>query len=262
MKRCTAVSYLGFLLIALLNTAIANAAMISYTTDFDVRIRASENIGATTGSRFDSSSSDRADITLDRFDNSLGTLTGVDISFTSNWRHRSRVSANDQIHQTVSFGDKYANDTWVKGDSIARFTIALDDPAASSLVVEDSFHDECSYGYSHSSVKLTTRCSDSSSNEQSFDGSLDLTAFTLSDFISGDDPLDLYVRTYASIRGTCDNNDSGDTCNGNNRTNWTGTVTVTYTYEEPAVVVPLPGAILLFASALLTLVAARKRPRL
>lgn len=254
-----------------LSAASAQAAVIEYSSGF--ASNNTSNYSTTTGRTFGDSSVERTNINLSRFDSSLGTLTGVQISFTSNWDHYSSASAYDSSAQSTrhtrnyscgTFGWStctrsyytYSNDTYVSSNSNATFTVSLDDPHQTTRTDYDSNYDSCGRSYSNSSSSSSVSCNDRTNDtNNSFDGVLDLSSFDLSEFI-GDDDLDLSFTNSATFNANCDNNDAGDRCTAYNDSYWRGTVTVAYTYD-----VPEPGTLSILALGLMGLGLARKRQK-
>jgi hypothetical protein len=162
------------------------------------------------------------DITLDRFDNSLGTLLDVSIWFDSAWSLSSTIYAIGP-----STGDRV---TTAGGRSVSNQRVWLFDPdkavVANNQVVKSSCNDR-------------PQCTDTTSGSGVFSESFDLSGFLLSDFI-GADELDLrVVRVLKSDLTKCG---TFEYCSHNNSNNaWAGNVNVEYTYAT----VPEPSSIAL-----------------
>ena len=235
----------------------ANAAVIQYNAIFDVDNTLNSDV--TYGSTLSDSDTIVQEVTLNRFDSSLGTLTGVDISFTSSWTHVSYGYASDSAPTTHSYRHRhcrwwcsththyyYSNDTFISGTANAIFTVELYDPASTSSLVSDSNSISCS---NYTSSRNAVSCENSIVDDgNSYDGSLDLSSFSLSEFVGAADDLNLRFTNYADFSATCDNNDFGDRCQGWNDTFWAGDITVTYEYT---VNTPEPVSLLLMACGLL-----------
>lgn len=252
-------------------SASGYAAVIEYSSGFAANNLS--NYDATSGSHLSDSSSETTNINLARFDASLGTLTDVEITFSSSWDHTSSARAYDNYSEYSTYTRSYRcgflgwrtcyttyrdyrNDTAVSLSSNASFTVSLDDPFEQSMMSFDSNYDGCSRYRSNGGY---TSCADSTyDNNNDFNGSLDLSIFSLDDFI-GSDALDLSFTTDASFNGNCDNNDQGDHCYAYNDAFWSGMVSVIYTYDE--ITVPEPATLGMFALGLVGLGLSRKRQR-
>jgi hypothetical protein len=153
-------------------------------------------------------------VSIARFDESLGTLLGVEISFDSEWSLTSTVNAYDTRSGNLTGTGK--------GKSVSNQQIRLIDPwreIATNNVVEKS------------NCRDKPSCRDTDSVTGSFNGDFDLGTFSLSDFI-GTDMLDFkVVRTLKSDLLKCGFSDSCWQRNSNNA--WGGNIHVAYTYNVP-----------------------------
>jgi hypothetical protein len=155
----------------------------------------------------------RQNLSLNRFDASLGTLTQVDIWFDSAWSLGSSVDSVDPR------GNKRAS---AKGRSASKQRVQLLDPnkevAANNEVLWSTCNDKPS-------------CTASSLTSGVFSSSFDLGAFSLADFI-GSDALDFrVVRRLESDLRVCG---PFDFCSHKNSDNaWSGNIYVSYTYDLP-----------------------------
>ena len=238
----------------LLSTSIAaNALVIEQTNSFS-----NNNLGlsntTTTGSYGSDSANTFDSLVFDRFDTSLGQLTDVEISFTSDFSHYSYASAYDNsaeryaYERHCSWGSchyhyRYRNDTFVRSNTQNILSVTLTDPSSTGESSTDYNYDACSRSAITSG---SVGCSDSEITNGAFNGSLDLGAFSLSQFEANgiDDLLNLSFQNHANISLSCDNNDSGDTCSGYNNSWWNGSVSVTYTYDPNTI--PVPATLSLF----------------
>ncbi|MDT0627628.1 choice-of-anchor E domain-containing protein [Alteromonas sp. W364] len=238
----------------------SHAAIIEYNSSFSTNN--TSNYNTTYGYSFGDSNLTSSSLSLARFDSGLGTLTDVEVSFTSEWDHFSYASAYDNSSERSSYRDcnwwgscstyyRYRNDTFVNMTSSADFSLSLIDPFQSTSATRDSNYDNCSRSYSTSG---SVGCSDSTNDDGIFNGVLDTSMFSLNDFIGSDD-LDFSFNINAAMTGYCDNNDNGDRCSGYNDAYWRGNISVAYTYDE----VTAPGVAVLLSIGLLGLLARRKR---
>ena len=241
-----------------------NAAVVSYSDTFSTYTSTS---GSTTGSYTSASASTNDAVNLQGFDSSLGVLTGVDISFTSSWDFSAQVQATDSQYEYSTYyytcgswwsgyrtcSSTYSyNDTWGSLTTNSDLTVSLVDPAGSSSSLSFSLSSYCSSNSTYAT------CSDiDNTGTMSFDGTLDLSSLNVDDFVkSAGDTVDLDFINLKSFSLNCDYNDSGDTCFGNGFGNWSGTVTIAYTYDS--VSVPEPGTVILLGAGLIGLYGVRK----
>lgn len=252
--------------IAILSVA-ARADIIDYSQSFSLN-----NI-----SNFDSgtyyiadSSTTSSIVSLDRFNSSLGTLTGVGVSFTSNFSHHSWASAYDGSPDYYRYSYRcgwwgtcysysYDNHTVVSGTTHARLTVDLFDPNGGYAQLTDSNSISCSDYVSYSG---TASCSTSEYQySTAFDGTLNVGALSLAAF-TGTDPLDLRLTNEAWFGYSCDywdrNGYEYDSCTGSNDVYWAGTATVRYTYDAISRV-PEPGTLGLLGLGLVGLGVVRRR---
>ncbi len=155
----------------------ANALVIEHDVDFTLGNFGSST--STTGSYLSDPSTTSASLGLQRFDTSLGTLTDVNISFTSDWTHTSYASAYDSSSEYtrrtyrysyscgyrgryICYGYRtyynYYNDTRVSATSTNKFTVSLVDPSNATESLTSTDYLGCSQ---YSSNGGTVYCNDS-----------------------------------------------------------------------------------------------------
>ncbi|MDJ0806720.1 MAG: choice-of-anchor E domain-containing protein [Gammaproteobacteria bacterium] len=161
---------------------------------------------------------DSVTVSLDRFDDSLGTLNAVEIWFESTWNLTSSVT---------SFDTRDPNN-WIPRASAAGRSISHQ-----SARLIDPFRD-----IQNNKEVIKTSCNDLEScvatdtGSGDFNDSFDLSGFTLTDFI-GTDSLDFrFIRTLTSDLTRCGPRDWCGHTNSNNA--WGGTVYVSYHLPEPS----------------------------
>ena len=174
----------------------ANALVIEHDIDFTL---GNFDSASTTGSYLSSSSTKTASLGLQRFDTSLGTLTDVNISFTSDWTHTSYASAYDNYSErtrhtyrySYSCRDRYGrlttcysyrtyyrytNDTRVNATTTNAFTVSLVDPSSTSQSLTSTDYLGCSrYLYRGGRAY----CNDRDYSNGSFNAGLDLSGLSL-----------------------------------------------------------------------------------
>lgn len=242
------------LLTLLLSSVTAQASVLTYTHYFQVSGYAEVQ---TEGSYASSSSDYFSYPSLKRFDSSLGTLTGVDISFSSRWSHQTKAEASDRDFEEAWWQcdwwdcwSVYNNDTRVSSRGELRLFAQLTDR---SPWAEQEFGDYDLLSCSHNGWQSYENrdCEDASdTNEGIFDGSLDLSLFDLEDFVGSSD-LKLQFQNFTYVNATCDNDDNGDSCSAWSNSHWSGSVSVSYSYTEARV--PEPNTIVLLSVGLAAL---------
>jgi hypothetical protein len=151
-----------------------------------------------------------------------------------------------------------SNDTSVSSSSSANFAVELLDPISTSMSSSNLHSVDC---METNKIGLEVNCSDSASSSNAFDGLLNLSAFSLDDFIGISDLLLAFTNT-TSLSGTCDNNDLGDECTAYNEAFWSGSVSVSYTYNAPPTqAVSEPSPLFLLGAGLFCLGLIRKRSK-
>lgn len=155
-------------------------------------------------------------VTLDRFNASLGELLDVNIWFESDWSLVSKVHSYDDRNRAWTASGA--------GRSVSNQRIAMTDPSRQVVRSHEVVRSHC---------RDTQSCADYNQDWGSFDGSLDLSAFNLSDFIGTDDLDFRLTRTLIADLTRCG---YFDTCYERNLDNaWGGRLFVSYLYDDGVV---------------------------
>ena len=176
-------------------------------------------------------------LNLQRFDDSLGKLTDVEIWFETSWSLSSAIYANDmQSYKRTASG---------AGKSTVFHKVRLIDPWRETSKNKEVVIANC---------RDQGDCTGYEKKSGNYNGEFDLLSFTMDDFV-GNDPLQFKVeRKLISSVSRCGSNDE---CRQKNADNgWGGTVYVNYTYT-----VPEPSTLMLLGMGLLGLGAGRLRKR-
>ena len=282
--------YIFAVVLALTAVIPAHASLIDtveYTGNFSTYSNAYTR---TTGSQSSASQTNRDTVSVQGFDTGLGTLTGVEIGFTSRWYQGATLDGADYDSETGSYTDRHRehyscgpfgwfdchryrtethyyrdNDTWAFAYASSRLAVALLDPLGSRQVsIASTRRLSCANSFSRRSSPSNVYCSDmrGSGGYRAFNGVLDLTGIDLASFVkSSADAIDLAFDNSSAVNLWCDNNDYGDRCVTGSSQRWNGNVTVRYSYEkaQAQAQVPEPGVVALLGAGLLVMGMSRRR---
>ncbi|MBV1921813.1 MAG: choice-of-anchor E domain-containing protein [Pseudomonadales bacterium] len=233
LKKIALIATLGLFATA------ANAGIISYSDSWSFgssQFYDSESPGQ-------NSRTEQDHLSFSRFDSSIGILTGVSLTFDSNWDYRSGIYSEDAYN---GWGKEYANGS---GKSSQSLSFSLYDPASAQSTKYDAEYSSCSRWGNYSNAS----CSNYEYNAGVFNGNLDLSGINLNAWIGDTDDVNVLLQEYRTAETTsCGGDDDCRQYNYNDH--WTGNATVTYTYSE----VPEPGTLALFGLGLAGLGASRR----
>ena len=218
---------LAFIALSIGFSFSAQALLITDSQDFNFKSKTLVDLVANDGLE---KRTRKRKLTLDGFDSSLGLLTGVEISFITDWGLKSKVLATDPVNNN-------GKDT-TQGTSIARniMTIDLINPDSPSKIKNIKKE----VASCKKIKKKDPRCKDVSQEEGYFDGMYSLYGLDILDFIDNDIIIKLTQRL--TVEAKTRDADSVVTAY-NQRNFWYGAFTVDYDYE--AFSVPEPSTLLL-----------------
>ena len=225
----------------------ANAALISYTQAFNLGSRTLADYETGTSTSAPTSAWETQDLLLSGFNGSLGTLTGVSLTFASNWSLNGKVTASDDINNEL-----FSEYTSGAAQATSRMTVDLVSFGGPEQSSDQAVSPSCSSAGTWSSAA----CDGSVAMDGQFNGSLFLGGISLSSFIDTNLLLSLTKTVTAEVTAC----DSDSRCYGHNFNNgWSGSITVDYMYD--AVSVPESSTLALSAMGLLGLLLGRRRVR-
>ena len=271
-----------FISLALLLAAgNSNAALIQMSTSFS-----SLNQGnAHSGNSFDNTYATEQ-VNLSKFDGSLGDLTGVSISYDTDWSIFSSVVGVDSTAQLYSVpGYMYSyscgsswfprtcytigparhffrNNVGVRGSATNYLGINLTMAGSSvSAVNAESVYSVCSKSYTGSPLPRSIACSDRNRITGDFNGSFSTAGFALDDFIATNSSDLLSFSLSDSLFTRLAWCGSGDSCSTYSSSSWRGQISVQYSYNArlQTAAVPEPSVIALFSLGLFGLGLSRRR---
>src|ERR1044071_4715492 len=183
-------------------------------------------------------------LTFNKFDTSLGTLTGVSITFNTTFGATVMLSVmNEELFGTDP--DPFFADATIDHE----LTGGLISPLSSS---SQTLSATCS------ADETTSDCSDSQSSDNNpFNGTASLSAALAS--FAGPGTFDLTAKLTSALAPRA--RDFVDNSTGTLQANWNGDVTVVYTYDNGVAAVPEPLSLYLLAAGLGGIALSRRRRR-
>ena len=197
---------------------------------------------------------------IDQFDSSLGTLTDVSVSFTSTFSYYVSASSRDTERERrrcgwTSCSSYYDDDVGVTATLTQNFDVSLENYANVDVNLDRTFELDCSKVLNNSTSRS---CQERDGwSTIAYATELDLIGENLIGFI-GNGTLDLSFLNTNTISGTCNSHDEVYCYTSNYVTNWGGTITVDYTYDEVVASVSEPVGIALFSIPALVLLRRRQ----
>lgn len=257
---------LGFIS-ALSGTLVAHAApmTLSHSTSFQVSTEvrqalSTDPLQATTSSN---SLTNQSTYSLQAFDSSLGTLTGVQMSFAASWGYRAEGTAIGDDYECDWLGNctGMPSDAQMSGVAVGVYTLGLTDPIGAPQVFSSNQAMNCAtsgIGY--------RSCTFQGSGSGRNSGMLDVSSIPLTQFLAdaNDMSIDFLVsnRQTASIT-SCTFNDRFDLCRAYALGGFSGSLSVVYQYDTLATTqgsVPEPGSLgLVFVAGTIGFLTLRRR---
>jgi hypothetical protein len=222
----------------------AQANTISYSDSFAFNQKSISD--TTNDSTAEALKSPNQLIYIPLFDDSLGALTDVEISFQSAWSFSSTFKATDPLGTIIGTGGA--------GTASTDMRVRLVDPKD---INGKNTVDRTKVVSTNNCLLYANSCRDNDNLSGDFSGSLDWTGgLALADFIGiGDLKFSMYRNMTADLTACYYN----DTCFQKNRlNNWAGDITVNYTYSAA---VPEPSTLALMGLGLAGFGAGRLRKR-
>lgn len=245
------------------------ATVLFYSTPFSVTDVSRGPVGAS----FFGTLSDFELLELPRFNQTLGSLQGVEIEFQSDYEVIILGQAGDlrgewDLIPVPPFVINERNDAGIDASVGGSLQVQLFDPSNSTTTL--NFPSVNGFCYESNSDGDPVSCLNNVFSPSTYDALMPLGALGLLDFV-GTDPINLSTALNGTFSGVCDGDDVGDECELGVRINWFGLVGVTYTYEvdgrgdppgggDGGNTVPEPDSNLLIAIGLVLLALLRRRP--
>lgn len=183
--------------------------------------------------------SDSLNLTFNKFNSGLGTLTGVKFTLGSN----TETTASVEVFPGEFGGEG-------RTTNISSFEVQVNTPTLGTLFGPQT-SEPSAFCFSESSES----CSDSASEPSSFNGTFNVPGGNVGDFV-GVGTFDATLLYSAFLETSCE----GAECFHEGSISWSGSLKVEYTYD-PAAAVPEPGTLALFGAGLAGAAVARRRKK-